>query len=169
MCWVERKSGMGAGGPRFPLGCLHASREGGTQALQDLFWLGASVEEKRKGLLLVSWARLGEGLLWGPSLMKQLSEMILACSYCFIGVGVNSYTLFGVNWGLYTSWGMCVKISRKERSLVEGSCYLDTSLACRKTPGPILWTPVVLSVGTCAYVFQSRDRDRRKHLSSCCS
>lgn len=74
----------------------------------------------------------------GQSLMMQLSEMILACSYCFIGVGVNSYTLFGVNWGLYTSWGMCVKISRKERSLVEGSCYLDTSLACRKTPGPIL-------------------------------
>lgn len=32
--------------------------------------------------------------------MMELSEMILACSYFFIGVGVNAQTLFRVNQGL---------------------------------------------------------------------
>ena len=35
--------------------------------------------------------------------MKQLSEMILACSY-LLGMGLNVYTLLGVHQGLY-NWG----------------------------------------------------------------
>lgn len=46
--------------------------------------------------------------------MKQLSKTVLACSYFFMGVGLNTYTPFRVNRGLY-SLEKGVRISREEK------------------------------------------------------
>jgi hypothetical protein len=42
--------------------------------------------------------------------MKQLSEMILACSYFFIGDGFEHILLFGVNQWLYSLGKGCGNI-----------------------------------------------------------
>lgn len=58
---------------------------------------------KERGLL---WESECSGLFrWRPSpwrsLMKQLTETILACLYFFTDVDMNVLALFGVNEGLY--------------------------------------------------------------------
>lgn len=62
---------------------------------------------------------LCEGL-FQRSLIKQLSEMILACSYFIIGMGLNAYNLFRMIQGLYHFGAWCENIQKKQRSLAEG-------------------------------------------------
>ena len=72
-----------------------------------------------------SWGQVqdGEGFSKGPSimaLMKHLSEMILACSYFFIGVDLNAHTLFRVYQGLYNLREEDESIQEGKRLLAEG-------------------------------------------------
>lgn len=93
----------------------------------------------------------------GQSLVKQLSETILTCSYCFIGGNCGHITLLWINQELYTSW-------EKHNTTHEGKVsdwrlgYLDTSLAWRKTQDATVrdWLLIVHSAGSGGYVFQSR-------------
>lgn len=54
------------------------------------------------------------------SLMKQLPETILGCSYSFVGAGLNTYPLFGVNQKLYSLREKHENIQGGRRSLTEG-------------------------------------------------
>jgi hypothetical protein len=101
----------------FPSGHLHTRQEGESRAWdeQSLIWLGGDCQvpegiKKRKAF----FGSLRHGSSSCQSWMKQLSEMILACSYCFIGVDMDAYILLGMNQGFYTL-GEGVRISRKGR------------------------------------------------------
>lgn len=95
------------------------------------------------------------GLPLGWSLMKQISEMILTCLYCFIWWWIQMCTLY-LGWptdsipfgGRNTQEGKLIH-------WLKAQGYLDTSLTWRRTPGVMLWDwlPMVLSVGCSGYMF----------------
>lgn len=144
---------------------LHPRPEGesGVQNRQDSCRLGARAECQRGGRREKAFFEsLGVTAFgWRPFLwrspLKQLSEKIIACSYCFIGADLDAYALFGVNPGFYNLEEGC-GLSRMGRSLAEDWDYSEASLAWRGIPSAMLHDsmPLVTFVQCCGYILQSR-------------
>jgi hypothetical protein len=125
--WCKARSRTGVCSSHFPLRHQHRCTPGwkgkaGSGTSRILIPLGTSAEywrgRRREMALLRNCGSFRRRPSPWQSLMKQPSEMILTCSYFFIGSGCEGICFIGVNQGLYNFGGM--RISRKGRSLAEG-------------------------------------------------